>query len=184
MNQRFDEEKTTQAALYLLGKRGGTMSYMKLIKLLYLADREALLRWARPITFDRYFSMNHGPVLSQTYRLIADELPPGQTSFWQDHIALARNKSVSIARQAEPDRLSQAEISLLDEIFTKYGQMNRWDLVNNVAHGLPEWVFPDGTSLPITYRDILKVNNRTESEIAAIEADLEEAALAKTLLVR
>ena len=32
------------------------MSYMKLIKLLYLADREALARWGRPITTDQYVS--------------------------------------------------------------------------------------------------------------------------------
>ncbi len=54
---RFNERKATQAAAYLLQMRGGTMSYMKLIKLLYLADRAALVRFGRPITTDRYVSM-------------------------------------------------------------------------------------------------------------------------------
>ncbi len=46
------------------------MSYMKLIKLLYLADREALARWGRPITTDTYVAMKHGPVLSYILNLI------------------------------------------------------------------------------------------------------------------
>src|SRR4051812_18447984 len=102
MRKPYDEAKTTQAALYLLKKRGGTMSYMKLIKLLYLADREALLRWARPITFDRYVSMDNGPVVSQTYRLIAEDLPPGETSYWQDHIEPTADKCVTVVQTAEP----------------------------------------------------------------------------------
>ena len=53
------------------------MSYMKLIKLLYLADREALLRWGRPITFDAYVSMDRGPVLSSVLDLINGGTAPG-----------------------------------------------------------------------------------------------------------
>ena len=40
----FNQPKATQAAARRLKSRGGRMSYMKLIKLLYLADREALAR--------------------------------------------------------------------------------------------------------------------------------------------
>ena len=36
------------------------MSYMKLIKLLYLADREALAQWGRSISIDTYVSMDKG----------------------------------------------------------------------------------------------------------------------------
>jgi hypothetical protein len=42
----FDEKKATEVAAFLLKMRGGKMSYLKLIKLLYLADRESLSRWA------------------------------------------------------------------------------------------------------------------------------------------
>ena len=70
MGLRFNEAKATQAAACLLKLRGGQMSYLKLVKLLYLADREALLRWDRPITTDRYVSMDNGPVLSRVLNLI------------------------------------------------------------------------------------------------------------------
>jgi len=49
----FNERKATEAASVLLRLRGGQMSHLKLIKLLYLADREALDRWSVPITHDR-----------------------------------------------------------------------------------------------------------------------------------
>jgi hypothetical protein len=49
---KFDERKATEATALLLSLRGGQMHYMKLIKLLYLADRRALLRWGIPITTD------------------------------------------------------------------------------------------------------------------------------------
>ncbi len=37
----FDEKKATQAAGILISKSGGTINYMKLIKLIYLANRES-----------------------------------------------------------------------------------------------------------------------------------------------
>ena len=33
------------------------MSYLKLLKLLYIVERTALLRWGRSVTFDRFVSM-------------------------------------------------------------------------------------------------------------------------------
>ncbi len=68
--------------------RGCRMSYMKLLKLLYLAARGALLAHGRPITYDRYVSMDHGPVLSQTYNLIVAEQSQGQPpSYWRQFIS-------------------------------------------------------------------------------------------------
>jgi len=48
------------------------MKYLGLLKLLYLADRDALKEIERPITGDRYFSLKNGPVLS---RVNASDLP-------------------------------------------------------------------------------------------------------------
>src|ERR1039457_6692110 len=73
MKLLFNEAKATQAATQFLRLRGGRISYIKLIKLLYLADREALIRWGRPITTDCYVSMDVGPVVSRIYDLIRME---------------------------------------------------------------------------------------------------------------
>jgi len=60
------------------------MSYMKLIKLMYLADREALLRWGRPISTDRYVSMDKGPVLSRVLDLATDGDDPSRPAIWSE----------------------------------------------------------------------------------------------------
>jgi hypothetical protein len=46
----FNERKATQAAARFLKLAGGKMDYRKLMLLLYLADRKALLTRGRPIT--------------------------------------------------------------------------------------------------------------------------------------
>ena len=48
-------------AARLLKLHGAAMPYLKLIKLLYLADRQALLELGRPISCDLFVSMPHGP---------------------------------------------------------------------------------------------------------------------------
>lgn len=63
----FDERKATQAACYLLSLNGGRMNYMKMIKLLYLSDREYITSYSNSITTDSYVSMDNGPVTSKRY---------------------------------------------------------------------------------------------------------------------
>lgn len=41
-----------------------------LVKTLFLADRAHLNEWGRPVTFDNYYAMKHGPVPSLSYDLL------------------------------------------------------------------------------------------------------------------
>ena len=181
MRLRFKEAKATQAAARLLELRGSPMSYMKLIKLLYIVDREALLRWGRPVTGDRYVSMDHGPVLSQTLNLITEEPRPDEHTVWAHHISQPENFEVRLERPPGADELSEAEVQLIDEIFGCYGRMKRWDLVAFV-HQFPEWQDPDGSAIPIQYRDILRAGGKTDGQIEAVLKELSELALADAFL--
>lgn len=178
---RFNEKRATEAAAKFLKLRGGRMSYLKLIKLLYLLDREALLRWGRPVTTDRYVSMGNGPVVSRIYDLMREEPAPGTNPIWRQFISAPSNYEVSLTVEPEIDELSPAEESLIEEIFAKYGKLSRWDLVN-LSHDLAEWQDPKGSAIPIEYRDILRAGNKTESEIAAVESELETLAAAEAML--
>ena len=51
-----------------------------------------------------------------------------------------------------------------------------------LTHQLPEWTNPQGSAIPIQYRDILKAGGKTDLEIAAIEDELEGVALMGNLL--
>lgn len=157
------------------------MSYLKLIKLLYLADRESLLRWGRPITTDRYVAMDHGPVVSQIYELIRREPIQGRGEIWRQYISEPAEFEVTLTADVPTDELSRAELALIGEVFAEHGRKSRWELVD-FCHGLAEWQDPQGSALPIEYRDILRAGGKTPSEIAAIEEELESLAFVEALL--
>lgn len=170
MAHRFDEAKATQAAAFILKLRGGQMHYLKLIKLLYLADRQALIRWGIPITTDRYVSMDNGPVLSNVLNLITEEVPK---PVWGRFISAPLGEyEVRLLENAPTDRLSRAEENLLREIYEQYGHRNRWDIVKNVMHTLPEWTYPEGSSVPISIREIMEGAGEDEEDVKAVVREL------------
>jgi uncharacterized phage-associated protein len=81
-----------QAAAVLLKEAGGKMTRLRLLKLLYIADRESIAETFQPITGDDVVAMDHGPVLSKTYRLIRRELQPGNV-IWDKYIAQDGNRN-------------------------------------------------------------------------------------------
>lgn len=62
------------AALYFVmaeaQRRGRNVSQYDLVKTLFLADRAHLNQWGRPVTYDNYCAMFHGPVPSLAYDLL------------------------------------------------------------------------------------------------------------------
>lgn len=179
MRPKFREDKATEAACFLIRKEGGSISYMKLIKLMYLADRSRLLSRGRPITFDRYCSLQHGPVLSRTLDLITSGVSEGQSSIWKQYISAPSDYCVEVNEGVSPIAvLSQAELGTLEEIYSRFGHFNKWDLVNWCHENLTEWEDPDGSAVAIEYRDILMEGGKTEFETQKIEGELESLALA------
>ncbi len=169
---RFNEEKAAQVAGMLLKSGGGKMAYLKLIKLLYFIDREAVLRWGRPVTTDRFVSMPHGPVVSRVCDLIFTGPEEGlPVSPWHQHISRAGRYDVELSADTGNSELSKAEERLIDEIFSRHGAKSKWDL-RDLSHDLPEWRDPGGSSLPIEIEDILRAEGRTEHEIALLGDEL------------
>ena len=78
----FEEEQATEAMVFLLGKSGGSMNYMKAIKMLYLADRDSLSMGHNSITTDSYKSLPRGPVTSN----ILDCIRWNVGEEWNEHI--------------------------------------------------------------------------------------------------
>lgn len=170
----FREDKATEAAELLLELRGGRMSYVKLLKLMYLADRYALQSWGRPISFDAYYSLPNGPILSTTLDLIHEEESPGEAlDRWHSHIQThATDHEVSIKQGTSKDRLSQAEREALQAIFAEHGEKSRWELVE-LTHKLPEYRRPEGRGrVPITVREILLAGGWEEEDVVAALDDL------------
>lgn len=155
------------------------MSHLKLVKLLYLADREALLRWGRPVTTDRYVSMDQGPVVSRIFGLISNEPAPDDHSFWREHIATI-GWDARLLSNAGNDELSPAEEELLTAIFSEHGCKSRWQL-REETQALPEWRDPDSGTLPISYADILWAGGKSEAEAVEVLEELQALSLAESL---
>lgn len=180
----FDIRKATHVAAYLLWKRGGEMSYLKLMKLMYLAEKKFLLEHGERLTGDEMVSMPRGPVLSAVY----DCFCGGQEQYWNNWIRNPGNYNLALREEIKNqineedpldtfDELSEADQKVLDAVYDEYGQMNRWNLVH-LLHDpkfCPEWENPNGSSYPIPPASLLMKNGKTKAESDAILEKLAEA---------
>jgi uncharacterized phage-associated protein len=178
---RYREDKATQAAARLLQFRGGRMSHLKLIKLLYIVERESLIRFGVPVMYDSYASLPYGPIPSATLDRI-NEPEFYSDGYWNRHIAPKVNNEVSLRESTTVpnDQLSRVEESLIDEVYSTYGNLTRCELVD-LTHTFPEYQDPQGSSIPIDPSDILRAEGYSDEEIGEIRSVWEEAAYAREL---
>ena len=165
----FDERRAAQAAARLLDRHGGTMPWLKLVKLLYLADRAALVEGGRPITGDRFVSVRHGPALARVLELITDDCPAGD-SIWHGYVARKRFDA-RLVGDTESERLSDFDRDVLDGISETHGCLKEWDVVAR-THALPEWKDPVDTTIPIEPEDILRYAGYSDEEIESVVDDI------------
>ena len=149
----FNERKAAQAAAYLLCKAGGSLNVLKLVKLMYLAERESLRRYGETITGDALVSMRNGPVLSATLDHINGLVPSCQDG-WdsliddrENHVVQLRNRDAI----ADPDEdllaLSECDAECLATVWDRFGHMSKWQLVDYThSPECPEWEDPGTVS--------------------------------------
>jgi uncharacterized phage-associated protein len=175
----FDERRTAQAAAYLLYRAGGSLPLIKLMKLMYLAERLSFQRYGEPITGDKLVSMPHGPVLSRTLDCI-NGASPSIEGGWETWVADKAGHEVALrdqnmVRSPEQDllRLSESDLEVLGDTWEQFGQWDRWDLVNYThSNACPEWQDPDGSSLPIPYEILFEKLGYTTDQAQALSARL------------
>lgn len=184
---QFSERKVAQMAAYLLSKAGGRMPHLKLMKLLYLADRESFDRYDQPITGDHMVSMPHGPVLSETLDLI-NGASSDHAGGWNDWVSDRANYEVSLANASPSvDRstlgaLSDADLEIVDAIWERFGGMSKWELRDWTHEHCSEWSDPHGSATPIPYADVLVALGRDLGEAKAIAEDIEDRKVAYGVL--
>lgn len=160
----FDEPKAAEAAAHMLTLAGGTMSVLKLIKLLYLADRRSLVETGFPMTKDRMVSMPHGLVLSHTYNRIREKGRVESAPF-RRYLANAGNHRIELVEPPPTiGKLSRYQIRVLRETFERYGHLSESQL-RRLTHKLPEYKDPGGSSTPVDHDDILKAEGKTDQQI-------------------
>ncbi len=176
----YNQRKAAEVTAYLLSKAPNQREYLILIvKLIYIAERRALHRWGRLITWDRFVSMDNGPVPSQTLNLISGT--EQQSEIWDEYISDRSAHRIGLREMPEIEELSQAEIDLLDEVYDEFGALNRWEVVDE-THKFPEWTDPQGSALPIELSDILRAGDVPSEQIERIEEEIEALGQARSVL--
>lgn len=162
VNERcVDERKATQAAAYFLGKtkRHHIPDYIILAKLMYFADRQALLDLGHTITKGQHYSLEEGPIVSEVNDLLRGGEHPNRyksTGPWTEHISCTHIDGVRLLKDPGTDMLGKHEIEVLEAVYEKHGWKNK-EQIEQTAHDLPEHLPPkekDGCK-EITYTWLL-----------------------------
>ena len=145
MIPRFREDKVADMTCRFLKLSDGTMNYMKLLKLMYIVERSAILTWGRSVTFDRFVSMRHGPVMSGTYDLLIEPPPHDGISNFHERISVSNYEATLLNDEGDSRSLSEVEIDLIEEVYAEHRSKDQWQL-RTYTHTFPEWENPHGSS--------------------------------------
>lgn len=181
----MDIDKLMQMTNYLLKKYDFSLNYTKLIKEMYLADRECIKQTGWSISGDSYRNLPYGPVLTNLYTLIQGKHPDLRIQSKWDSCFLTDAKSLKAKVQIIPEgELSELEKKILDAIdgqYHSYTYSKMIDIVHD-KNVCPEWQNPHGSSSPLTKADIMAAIGFDKDTIAHFEAEEETYTYEKELL--
>jgi uncharacterized phage-associated protein len=130
-------EKIVELLLYLAHKRPDADKYQA-VKFFYLADREHLIRYGRPVSFENYYAMHFGPVASTVLEFLNGDLGKAKNVGikelpFKTEIGKAKNGSVTTyirtpTRDVNFDLFSKSDIKVFDEVLEKYRNASFDDL--------------------------------------------------------
>lgn len=155
----FSYKKAIQAINYLAQKEGGVIDKLKVVKLLYFADRYHLRRYGRLIINDTYWAMKMGPVASASKDILdsSDFMDNSEKEYSIEYLVTTKKeaKEYNIKSKKEPDTtvFSQTDLEALDFVYKNLGKKTGGQLVNE-SHRYPEWSrFKSALETGITSRE-------------------------------
>ena len=176
----FNERKTAQAAAYLLHRAGGRLPLIKLLKLMYMAERHSLEHYGEPLTGDSLVSMEHGPVLSRTLNHINGAVPSIQGGWdsWisdrAEHDVALRDASMITDPSLDLTALSESDIDALSTVWDRLGHMEKFDIVKFTHDNCSEWKDPGVSMIPISHGDVFSAVGYSSEQADALERRLNQ----------
>lgn len=166
MQPWYNSRKAAQIAAFFAMREGGSIHVLKVVKLIYLAERAFMASYESSMLKDQLVSMEHGPVNSITLNRINGSGDDGGK--WAEFVSDRANHKVGVANpdliESELDELSRAELRTLEETWTEFGHLNQWQIRDYTHDNCPEWEDPDFSSQPIPYSRIFKFLGKTDPE--------------------
>lgn len=138
---QLNKYKTLAAMLYLVKRAGGELDYYKLVKMMYIADREHLRRKGHTVTRDFYVRMPHGSTGSKTLEMLQGVKGEHNKDvqlreFASPHFCVEGVKpNFKVIAFSDPDldELSSSELQALSEAFDLIYPMS-FSEARDVAH--------------------------------------------------
>jgi uncharacterized phage-associated protein len=135
---KFKAKKFASVVAYLAARKT-QITKKELCKLIYFADKEHLLRYGRPITGDRYYAFEQGPVPTRGLDALN-----GRNKYPEDDAEVAKYGKLRgwtfqyNGVPADLKALSKSDIEVLDRVFQKIGHLPAWEL-ERLSHKDPAW---------------------------------------------
>ncbi len=173
----YNPRKAAQTIAYFILKSGlQDMDVLKVVKLVYLADRECIRTRGFPIQDEDRFSLPNGPVNSSTLDHINGEFDLkkcGWSDFLNDKVGYNIGLSDKNIKEDDLDEMSESEIEVLESVWGQFGHMNQWELVDytHKPENIPEWNHPGTSRLPIPLLSIMHAVDLPNAEEFAEEVE-------------
>lgn len=166
MQPWYNSRKAAQIAAYFAMREGGNIPVLKVVKLIYLAERAFMDAYEASMLNDQLVSMEHGPVNSITLNRINGSGDDGGK--WAEFVTDRAYHRISVAKPNisvdDLDELSRAEVKTLDGTWAEFGHMDQWEIRNYTHDHCPEWEDPDFSSYPIPYSRVFKFLGKDNPE--------------------
>ncbi len=157
-------KKLIQALDYIAyHQHNRTVGFMKAYKLLWLIDRYSMRHYARTVTGDMYFAMEHGTVPTDAKHVLENQSTIMDNSQEEVDKYLRVNDidhRFSSRKAPNLDVFSKSDINAMDTILEHYGSMSAFEL-SKLSHKFPEW---------LAYKD--KIQNEKQKSSYPIDPNL------------
>lgn len=171
MNFPNNAKKSAQAVARLLESSGRPSDYLRISKLIYLADRESIISRGIPIVGGHYFSMRKGPTISEVMDFVGEQNAPG----WKESISPRYGHELRLIKAPDYGCLSECELEILDKTVEAHSALTTDELVEWCHKNCPEYeqVKPSERR-PIEIETILEVAHKSPEKIKKLVADAKE----------
>ena len=168
----FRSEKAAQVSCKFVQLAQGQMDKLKLMKLLYLAERESVATRGRPMFCDEYFSMKDGPICSAAMNGVNGKIHPEIWSRYLHRNGVKDIFSVRGVTDEDLDQLSRSDMQIINDLYVRLGWMTASQIRNWTHEHCKEWVEVDpGKRLPIQYVEMAKALDIPDAEEVAARID-------------
>jgi uncharacterized phage-associated protein len=139
----FNIEKIIQVLAYIQRRIEKEDSYdkLKLLKLLFLADRCHLREYVSLISHDKYYAFRNGPTASKTLNVInhyTDLIDCTEEELELLNKVEILDNNNRIIKENNTDCMSEVEMRVIERICNTFGEFDNKALIE-ITHDYPEW---------------------------------------------